>query len=586
MALSAVFLVGLFVIRCSDVDPAARQAGPFPAAVGAGARPLPEGPVFVDVTDAAGIDHTHHKPELDPRLGNIMPWMASVGAAVAAADYDGDGDIDLYATDSRTGYPNYLYRNDGGFRFTEVAGEAGVARVNDDRGTSMDAVFGDVDNDGDLDLYVVKWGCNVLFRNDGDGSFTDVTERAGVGDCGNGNAALFIDHDLDGDLDLMVGNYFQNVDLWNLSTTRIMHDSFETARNAGPNLFYRNNGDGSFTEIAEILGLNDTGWTLDIGCGDIDNDGDQDCYIANDFGGDSLFRNEGDGTFLNITAQAIGVDTKKGMNVDFGDYNNDGFLDIYVTNITTLEYLREGNMLWHNMRDGTFVDVGYPTESDDGGWGWAGKFLDYDNDGRLDIFTVNGFVSAGEETYWFDLATMATTPDLDTSDSRNWPTMGDRSFSGYEPFRLFRNEDFIFVERAAEAGVADTRDGRGIAVADFDEDGWLDLFVATQGDRPVLYRNQGRRGHHWIAFDLRQTGRNTRAIGARVTVRAGELTQIREIDGGNGYASQSSTRLHFGLGPRQRIDEVIVRWPDGVIERLDNPRVDQLVRRWHPREGK
>ncbi|HEV8702337.1 MAG TPA: CRTAC1 family protein [Candidatus Polarisedimenticolia bacterium] len=539
-------------------------------------------PQFEDVTQRAGITSVHHKPDLDPKLGNIMNWLASVGAAVAAADYDGDGDIDLYVSDSRTGYPNQLYRNDGVFHFTDVAVEAGVARVNENKGTSMDAVFGDIDNDGHPDLYVVKWGCNVLFHNNGDGTFTDITRAAGVGDCGNGNAAVFVDYDLDGNLDLMVGNYFKPADLWHISTTRIMHDSFESSRNAGKNLVYHNNGDGTFTDVAHQLGMDDTGWTLDLGCGDIDNDGDQDCYIANDFGDDKLFRNEGSGTFSDITKAAKGTDTKKGMNVDFGDYNNDGFLDIYVTNITTIEYLHEGNMLWHNMGNGTFVDVADPAEVFEGGWGWCGKFLDYDNDGDLDIFTVNGFVSAGEGNYWYDLATMATTPDLDITDTRTWPMMGDRSFSGYEPSRLFQNDGPTFVEVAQREGITDTFDGRGIAVADLDSDGWPDLFVANQGARPTLYRNRGIPGRHWIDFDLRQTGRNTSAIGARVTLRSGGLTQIREVDGGNGYASQSSTILHFGLGTSTTVDEATIRWPDGAREGLRNLRPDSVVRRVHP----
>jgi hypothetical protein len=564
-------------------DPGAAKgrgsAADAPAAAGRSGRRNPQ---FEDVTQRAGITSVHHKPDLDPLFGNIMNWLASVGAAVAAADYDGDGDIDLYVSDSRSGQPNHLYRNDGGFRFTDVAAQARVARVNESSGTTMDAVFGDVDNDGRPDLYVVKWGCNVLFRNNGDGTFADVTRTAGVGDCGNGNAAVFVDYDLDGNLDLLVGNYFRTADVWNVVTTRIMHDSFEASRNAGHNVLYRNNGDGTFTDVARRLGVDDTGWTLDVGCGDIDNDGDQDCYIANDFGDDKLFRNEGNGTFSDITKAAKGTDTKKGMNVDFGDFNNDGFLDIYVTNITTAEYLHEGNMLWHNMGNGTFVDAADPAEVFEGGWGWCGKFLDYDNDADLDIFTVNGFVSAADGNYWYDLATMATTPDLDITDTRNWPTMNERSFSGYEPSRLFRNDGPIFIEVAMQEGITDTFDGRGIAVADLDGDGWLDLFVANQGARPTLYRNRGAPGLHWIGFDLRQTGRNTPAIGARVTLRAGGLTQIREVDGGNGYASQSSAILHFGLGASATVDEASIRWPDGATEVLRNLRPDAVVRRVHP----
>ena len=572
--LSSVAIAALCLLLLPPRPPAADESRTAVAPPG-------RKPQFEEVTLKAGISSVHHKPDLDPRVENIMNWLSSVGAAVAAADYDDDGDVDLYVTDSRTGYSNHLYRNDAGFHFTDVAAQAGVALVNETHGTSMDAVFGDVDDDGRPDLYVVKWGCNLLFHNNGDGTFTDVTRAAGVGYCGNGNAAIFVDYDLDGHLDLMVGNYFRPMDLWHLPTTHIMHDSFEASRNAGPNLLYHNRGDGTFVEVAHALGMDDTGWTLDLGCGDIDNDGDQDCYVANDFGDDRLFRNEGNGTFTNISQVAKGSDTKKGMNVDFGDYNDDGYLDIYVANITTAEYLHEGNMLWHNMGNGTFTDVARPTETFDGGWGWCGKFLDYDNDGDLDIFTVNGFVSAGEGDYWYDLATMATTPDLDITDTRRWPRMGDRSFSGSEPSRLFRNDGPVFTEVARQEGIVDLYDGRGIAVADFDGDGWPDLFVANQGARPVLYRNRGLPGRHWIDFDLRQTGRNTVAIGARVMLRSGDLTQIREIDGGNGFASQSSKILHFGLGSRLTVDEATVRWPDGVTESLRDLRVDTVVRRHH-----
>lgn len=566
--------------------PAAESAGSRNAPAAAGEAPSrPEPGQFEEIAPAAGLDVAHAKPDLDRRFGNIMNWLASIGAAAAAADYDGDGDIDLYVTDSRSGRPNRLYRNDGGFRFTEVGAGAGVARVNQTSGTSMDAVFGDIDNDADLDLYVVKWGCNVLFRNDG-GMFTDITRASGTRDCGNGNAATFVDYDLDGDLDILVGNYFKPGDLWRSDTFRIMHDGFETSRNGGANVLYRNNGDGTFTDVAPALGVDDTGWTLDVGCADLDNDGDPDCYVANDFGDDRLYRNDGRGGFADVTLGAKGTDTRKGMNVDFGDYDNDGLLDIYVTNITTVEYLREGNMLWRNQGDGTFTDVARPAEAFDGGWGWCGRFLDFDNDGDLDIFTVNGFVSAGEGDYWYDLASMATTPDLDITDTRNWPAMGERTFSGYEPSRLFRNDGTVFFEVAEREGIDDRLDGRGIAVADFDGDGWLDLYVANQDARPLLYRNRGLPARRWIGFDLRMTGGNTGAVGARVTVRSGDLTQIREVDGGSGFASQSSPILHFGLGERTQVDEATIRWPDGGVEVLQRPPIDRVHRRVRPWSGR
>jgi len=212
---------------------------------------------FVDVTAAAGFTHRHFKPVLDHKLDNIMTWMASVGAAAAAGDFDNDGRLDLYVTNSRKGKPNYLYRNNGDGTFTDVAASAGVAYLNGDKGTSMDAVWGDYDNDGWIDLYVVRWGEDVLLRNNGDGTFADVTEkcfRKRDGSRGtqwaNGNAVIFWDFNLDGRLDLYVGNYFEEVDLWHLESTRVMHDDFEKARNGWLNFLYKQLPDGTFAEVA------------------------------------------------------------------------------------------------------------------------------------------------------------------------------------------------------------------------------------------------------------------------------------------------------------------------------------------------
>ncbi len=494
---------------------------------------------FVEITRSAGFTHVHHKPYLDPKLDPIMSWVASVGAAAAAGDFDNDGWVDLYVTDSHRGQPNHLYRNQGG-TFVDVAVAAGVADVNDQAGASMDCVWGDYDNDGHLDLLVVKWGRDQLFHNRGDGTFADVTAsafRAENNEPGspwaNGCAATWVDFDGDGWLDLYVGNYFAPFDLWHLEHTRIMHDSFEKARNAGRNFLFHNNGDGTFTEVAATLGLDDPGWTLSVGHGDVNNDGWPDIYCADDFGPDQLFLNNGDGTFRNITDEAIGQDTKKGMNVDFGDFDGDGWLDIYVTNITTADYLKEGNMLWHNdaaTEEGVpvLMDVSVETETYEAGWGWGAKFFDFDNDGDLDIIALNGFITNGEGNYWYDLASWTVT-DQDVSDARNWPPIGDRSFSGNEATRLWRNDGQMrFTEMARRAGVDSRHDGRGVIVLDFDNDGDLDLYLANQGMVPDFYQNNVGGQGNWLA--LRLVGRpemrsNRDAVGARVTVgRSGNST--------------------------------------------------------------
>jgi hypothetical protein len=548
-------------------------------------------PAFVDVTDQAGFRHEHHKPTLDARLANIMSWVSSVGAAAAAGDYDHDGWMDLYVTDSEKGFPNHLYRNNGDGTFTDVAAEAGVADVNGELGVSMDCVWGDFDNDGWIDLYLVRWGRNSLFRNQGDGSFSEVTDahfrrRDGAPgtDWANGNAAIFWDFDRDGRLDLYVGNYFRDVDLWNLETTRIMHSDFETARDGGRNFLFHQRPDGTFVEIAESLGLDDPGWTLAVGSADVNNDGWPDLYIANDFGPDRLFLNQGDGTLKNVSEKAIGVDTKKGMNVDFGDFNNDGWLDCYVANITTEEYLREGNMLWYNNGvdaggEVSFLDVAAETDTYNGGWAWGAKFFDADCDGHLDIVGVNGFITAGDGDYWYDLASW-TVLGKDPADAVNWPTIGDRSFSGREPTRFWHNTgQQSFVEKAGRVGLVSRGDGRGVVCLDYDNDGDLDLYLANQGQAPNFYRNDTPRGNHWLEVALvtdPTAAVNRDAIGARATVLTRTGLLIREREGGNGYCGHADPRLHFGLGKEDQVT-LEVWWPDGGIQRLEDVAADQLL---------
>jgi tetratricopeptide (TPR) repeat protein len=606
--------------------------------------------LFTDVTVQAGITHRHRKPTLDRQLDNIMSWVCSVGAAAAAADFDHDGWIDLYVTNSRQGEPNFLYKNNGDGTFTDVAKQAGLADVNTtEQGASMDCVWGDYDNDGWPDLYLVRWGTDSLYRNNGDGTFSEVTaklfkQRDGSPgtDWANGCAAIFWDYNLDGRLDIYVGNYFDEHDLWHLKTTRIMHDDFEKARNAGRNFLYRQNPDGTFTQVAHELGLDDPGWTLSVGSADVNNDGWPDLYIADDFGPDQLFLNNKQGGFTDVTRSAIGFDTKKGMNVDFGDIDGDGWLDIYVANITTAEYLQEGNMLWHNNGPGTdghitFTDIALETGTYDGGWGWGAKFFDYDHDGDLDILAVNGFISAGKGNYWYDLASW-TVKGQDVADAKNWPTIGDRSFSGYEKDRFWQNDgNYAFRECAGNLGLASERDGRGIVCFDYDNDGDLDLFVANQDQPPNLYRNnliqaaagktltpalalsererenvsqppdrsarsdsrsqpppvphRPRRGGeargegavasaHWLMLSLvanPATKINRGCLGTRVTAITSTGRLIREHNGGKSYCGQSDPRVHFGLGREDRVRLLEVRWPDGGLQYLENIRADQLL---------
>src|SRR5262249_50623293 len=235
-------------------------------------------------------------------------------------------------------------------------------------------------------------------------------------------------------------------------------------------------------------------------------------------------------------------------------------------------YMKECNMLWHNNGDGTFTDVSKETETCNTGWGWAAKFGDFDNDGWQDLFVVNGLRSAGPDSYIPIMLPVITTPGLDITDVNNWPNIGNRSWSGYQKKRLFHNmHNGAFAEIAAEAGVDNNLDGRGIGVGDFDNDGRLDL-VQTNADQPLLmYHNITERAGNWVELKLIGTKSNRDAIGARVRLEAAGLVQIREVDGGNGYAGQSSRRLHFGLGKAGKIDRVEIRWPSGRVETVTVP---------------
>jgi hypothetical protein len=264
------------------------------------------------------------------------------------------------------------------------------------------------------------------------------------------------------------------------------------------------------------------------------------------------------------------------MNAEIVDYDNDGWLDVYVTNITD-EYMKECNMLWHNNGDGTFTDLSKETGTCNTLWGWAAKFGDFDNDGWQDLFAVDGLRSAGKENYIPVLLEMIITPNIDFTDVNNWPAIGKMSWSGYQRKKLFRNLGTqAFKEMAAEAGVDNDLDGRGIALADFDDDGRLDIYQTNANQNSLLYHNVSAPAGHWIELKLIGTKSNRDAIGARATLKVGGGQMIREVNGGNGYSGQSTKRLHFGLGKATAIDSLEIRWPSGKTEKVTVP-IDRVT---------
>jgi enediyne biosynthesis protein E4 len=543
-------LPGLLVILALGIPPclAAQQAD-------TGNRQ----PRFEDVTISSGIFFQHERATFDPRLERVMTWVTSIHAGGCAADYDGDGDVDFYLVTAKQGRPNALLANDGSGTFEDVAADAGVADLNDDDSVSMSCFFADLDNDRDQDLFVAAYGRCRLLINDGAGRFTEKGVAAGLKERGNAGTALPFDFDGDGWLDVMVGRYFPH-DMRALTTTRIFPTTWVNARNGASNLLYRNNRDGTFTEVAGALKVNDTGWTLAIGAGDLDGDGDLDLYVANDFGPDVVYRNDGNGSFTDVSMLSIGSDGDAGMNAEIADFDNDGRLDVYVTNITNSVF-DQGNMLWRNTGNFEFENVSRQQRVRNGGWGWAAKFFDYDHDGVQDLFTVNGFVTDGPDDL-FRSAGYVYQGRVD--DLSAWPDMRGLSLAGNERDLLFHNDGSGFTEVAEKLGIDSNSDGRGIVLADIEGDGDLDVLVTTVAGGPLLYRNEASRGK-WIEADLKGTKGNRDAIGARVTIITGaDRRQIREVDPGNGYSGQGTRIIHAGLGTAETVESLEIRWPGGA----------------------
>lgn len=535
---------------------------------------------FEEVTDQAGLSFVHEKDTFDPQVSNIFPWLASTGAGVVTADYDGDGWMDLYFVNSKRGAHNALYRNKGDGTFEEVAEKAGIAGVNTD-GMSESALWLDYDNSGYPSLFIGSWGKSKLFKNNGDGTFTEVTDQAGVGYRGYVNKAIALDYNRDGYLDLYLGCYFrESDDLWNLTSTKIMHSDFERARNGGRNVLFHNNGDGTFTDVSEEMGVDDTGWTLSTGAADLNRDGWPDIYNANDFGPDALFINEeGKGFRKVVQGRGIGDDTFKGMNVDFADVFHDGRLVNYVSNISKEKYLLEGNQLWHEDEDGIYRDRAAEMGVKQAGFSWGARFLDVDNSGEMSLMVVNGFISASKKKdYWFDMGTLATTPGYIVEDTKNWPGFKDKSMSGYEQKKLFLNDGRSFTDVAQQVGLTFTDDTRGIAAVDLWNRGTLDLVFATQGSKARMYKSDNRTGNHWIKLKLTGVAPSNRdAVGTRVTFTINGVSTVIERDGGNSHGGQSDPRIHFGLNQSTVVDRIRIEWPSGRIEEMSNVQGDRIL---------
>lgn len=518
-----------------------------------------------DVTAETGVTFRHTDGSSGMRY-----IMESMSAGLATFDYDGDGLVDIYFLNGRPlkrtkleGPPprNHLYRNLGGFRFQDVTERAGVG----DAGYGLGVCIGDYDNDGHPDLYVSNFGPNVLYHNDGGGTYRDVIQTAGVGR-GNkvGAGVSFLDVDGDGNLDLFVANYVKfsyekHVPHW-LKGQPVYPSPLDHAPET-ENLFH-NNGDGAFHDVSRESGIGlHAGTGMGVVSADYDNDGDTDVYVGNDVMPSLLFRNDGRGHFDEVgTLGGVAYDAlgalHGNMGTDFADYDHDGWLDLIVT-----AYGNEMPALYHNLGNGLFEDA-----AREAGVGastfphvkWGVGWVDFDNDGYRDLYIACG--------------------DLDDNVELRKDTTAYRL-----PNILLRNAGngaFVDISRHSGDGMAVRASSRGVAFDDLDNDGDVDVVVLNSRDKPTILRNMlYERGgkNHWLGVQLRGVKSNRDGVGARVRVITGDLAQIDEIHSGRGYQSHWGSRLYFGLGSRDRIDRIEIRWLGGGTDVVEDVKVDQSL---------
>ena len=540
---------------------------------------------FTEVSEESGVDFKHQSPILDPLFEPIMPQIASMGAAVSVCDFNRDGWSDFYVTSSRYGSKNALYQNQKDGSFLDVAPELGVADVNrEGTGTSMGSVWADIDNDGFEDLLVYKWGRPELFRNEEGKTFTNITEKSGLPLWVNSNSALWLDYNADGYIDLFLGGYFpEDVDLWNLKRSAVLTESFEYAQNGGRNFLFENKGNGRFEDVSQAVGLNSTRWTLAAASADINEDGYPELIVANDYGIDEYYRNINGEKFIEEGAgNNIGFAPKSGMNVSLGDVNNSGHFGIYISNITEDGVLLQGNNLWIPVDENgqiSYKNLAVPSGIENGGWCYGAQFGDLNNDGFQDLFVANGFISAKKgRDYWYDYSKVTGGNSSIISDIKNWPAMEGRSQSGYQKNKIWVNREGRYFDDAAPYVTGnESYDSRAVVFADLWNRGVLDVIVANQNDRLLIYKNSVLEGNNWIEAELKGTGSNASAIGSIVKLYWNGQVQRQVVSGGMGFSSQNQRRLHFGLGTSAKVDKIEILWPSGKRQDIVDPATGKVI---------
>ncbi|MBC8392103.1 MAG: CRTAC1 family protein [Deltaproteobacteria bacterium] len=517
--------------------------------------------LFTDVSSQTGITFEH----TNGGSGKFY-LMEAVSAGLALFDYDNDGDIDIYflngaaIKEAKFNHPpkNALYRNDGNFKFTDITESSGTG----DTGFGLGVTVGDYDNDGDPDLYLNNHGPNVLYRNNGDGTFTDVTKEAGVDDGSHvGAGTCFLDMDRDSDLDLYVSRYiefsYKNHMVMNIKGFASYADP--TSYPLPHDTLYRNNGDGTFTDVSEISGIGKhRGSGMGMICADYDNDGDTDIFVANDTLDNYLFQNNGKGQFEQVGVMAgVAYDfngqSYGSMAIGCGDYDNDGLLDFYVTS-----YAHQSATLYRNLGDGMFEDITASTGAGKGTFSnatWGTGLVDFDNDGDKDIFVAVGFLADNVEQYRDDISFCARNEVLmNTGDGK-----------------------FVNITDRAGNGLNIKRSSRGAGFDDLDNDGDIDAVILNSKSSPTILRNDTENKNHWVQIRLKGVKTNRDGVGARIKVVSGDLVQIDEVHSGRGYQGHHGSILHFGLCKHEKVDAIEVKWIGGQSDTLKDVAVDQRI---------
>jgi hypothetical protein len=499
--------------------------------------------------------------------------LETTGSGVGFIDYDNDGWQDLFFVNGtrldawpKTVTPpsNRLFRNRGDGTFEDVTVKAGLTRTN----WGQSVVVGDYDNDGFDDLFISCFGKNALYRNNGNGTFTDVAGEAGVADNKSkwGAGSAFLDYDRDGDLDLFVASYI-DLDLKTAplpETGPCLYKGLTVAcgppgLKGGVNMLWQNNGNGTFTDVSEKSGIRRTDGTYGLGVAvsDFDNDGFADIYVANDSAPAILYRNNRNGTFTDIALEsgcAYSVDGKPqaGMGVSAGDYDRDGWFDIFKTNFSG-----DTSTLYKNMGKAVFDDVTFAVGMGlNTRWlGWGTSFADFDNDGWLDVFLVNGHVYPEVEK----LTTEAGYPQRKVL------------------YQNLKNGKFADVSTQVGGAVIENSPARGAAFGDFDNDGDIDIVINNVNAAPELIRNDSRGSNNWLKIKLIGTKSNRNGIGARIKLTTSDGSQIEEVRSGSSYYSQNDMRVNFGVGKAEKISVVEVRWPSGQVDMMNDVAVNKLL---------